>query len=60
AGSTSLPGMPATTPSPGSGSWSGLTGSWNGSGSWSHYPSASPTQGPKQQSDDSGQSTHHH
>jgi hypothetical protein len=28
--------------SPGSGSWSGLTGSWNGSGSWSPYPSSPP------------------
>ncbi|MEA2500017.1 MAG: hypothetical protein QOD01_128 [Actinomycetota bacterium] len=59
AGSTSLPGMPGT-PSPGSGSWSGLTGSWNGSGSWSPYPSASPTPGPKQQSDDSRESTRRH
>jgi hypothetical protein len=58
AGSTSLPGMPGNA-SPGSGSWSGLTGSWNGSGSWSPYPSGAPTPGPKQQSDDNHESTRH-
>jgi len=41
--------MPAGTPSPGSGSWSGLTGSWNGSGSWSPYPSEPASPGPQQQ-----------
>jgi hypothetical protein len=57
-GSTGLPGMPGN-PSPGSGSWSGLTGSWNGSGSWIPYPSGSPTPGPKQQSDDNREGTRH-
>jgi hypothetical protein len=58
----SLPGMPGNT-SPGSGSWSGLTGSWNGSGSWSPYPLSPPTPGPGQgqgQGSDNRESTHHH
>jgi hypothetical protein len=37
------------SPSPSSGSWSGLTGSWNGSGSWSPYPSAPASPGAQQQ-----------
>jgi hypothetical protein len=55
----SLPSLPGN-PSPGTGSWSGLTGSWNGSGSWSPYPAAPPTPGHTQQSNDSHDSSHHH
>ncbi|HEY2665910.1 MAG TPA: hypothetical protein VGK51_03655 [Actinomycetota bacterium] len=54
--STGLPstGLPGTSPnpSPSSGSWSGLTGSWNGSGSWSPYPSAPASPGPQQPEQD--------
>jgi hypothetical protein len=53
---TGLPGMPGS-PSPGSGSWSGLTGSWNGSGSWNPYPSAPASPGAQQQ--DQHQIGHH-
>jgi len=49
--------MPGSA-SPGSGSWSGLTGSWNASGSWSPYPSAPASPGP-QQEQDQRQSRHH-
>jgi hypothetical protein len=52
---TGLPGTP--NPSPSSGSWSGLTGSWNGSGSWSPYPS--PPASPGAQEQDQRQSGHH-
>jgi hypothetical protein len=52
-----LPSLPGNA-SPGTGSWSGLTGSWNGSGSWSPYPPAPPTPGHTQS--DGSESTHHH
>ena len=55
----SLPGMPGNA-SPGSGSWSGLTGSWNGSGSWSPYPQGPASPGPTQQDLDQRQGTRHH
>ena len=51
-----LSGTPPS-PSPSSGSWSGLTGSWNGSGSWSPYPSAPASPGGQQQ--DQHQTRHH-
>jgi hypothetical protein len=54
-----LPSVPGNA-SPGAGSWSGLTGSWNGSGSWSPYPPAPPTPGATQQGSDSHDSSHHH
>ena len=54
-----LPGMPGNA-SPGSGSWSGLTGSWNGSGSWSPYPQGPASPGPTQQDLDQRQGTRHH